>query len=384
MFRFREYRFKYYSIRLVIYIIAITAIGIAVIGSASDYGYEKTQLGGLVAGLFLMAFVSLVDYHFILKFYWLIYLANLVLLLMVRLMGDDGGGAQRWLDLGFIQIQPSELAKILIILFFARFIEVHRENLNTGKILLSSIVLFLFPFALVFSQPDLSTSIILMTVFCTLIFVGGLSYKIIGTILAVGLPTIGILLYKILQPDQSILSNYQRNRILGFLYQESNDPVITAINYQQKNSVLAIGSGQLLGKGLNNNTIASVKNANFISEPQTDFIFSIVGEELGFIGAAAVIVLLFLVAIECIWIGRSAKDLSGRIICCGMAAIIAFQSFLNIGVATWILPNTGLPLPFVSYGMSSLMSLLIGMGVILNVGIQRQLSFKETLYDDEY
>lgn len=384
MFRFREYRFKYYSIRLVIYIIAITAIGIAVIGSASDYGYEKTQLGGLVAGLFLMAFVSLVDYHFILKFYWLIYLANLVLLLMVRLMGDDGGGAQRWLDLGFIQIQPSELAKILIILFFARFIEVHRENLNTGKILLSSIVLFLFPFALVFSQPDLSTSIILMTVFCTLIFVGGLSYKIIGTILAVGLPTIGILLYKILQPDQSILSNYQRNRILGFLYQESNDPVITAINYQQKNSVLAIGSGQLLGKGLNNNTIASVKNANFISEPQTDFIFSIVGEELGFIGTAAVIVLLFLVAIECIWIGRSAKDLSGRIICCGMAAIIAFQSFLNIGVATWILPNTGLPLPFVSYGMSSLMSLLIGMGVILNVGIQRQLSFKETLYDDEY
>lgn len=384
MFQFREYRFKYYSIRLVIYIIAITTIGIAVIGSASDYGYDKTQLRGLIAGLFLMAFISIIDYHFILKLYWLIYIANLILLLMVRFMGDDGGGAQRWLDLGFIQIQPSELAKIMIILFFAKFLEVHKENLNTGKILISSIILFVLPFALVFIQPDLSTSIVLISVFCTLIFVAGLSYKIIGSILGVGIPAFGIILYNILQPDQTLLSNYQRNRILGFLYQDSNDSVITAINYQQKNSVLAIGSGQLMGKGLNNNTIASVKNANFISEPQTDFIFSIVGEELGFIGAATVVLLLFLIAIECIWIGRSSKDLSGRLICCGMAAIVGFQSFINMGVATWILPNTGLPLPFVSYGMSSLMSLLIGMGVVLNVGIQRQLSFKETLYDDDY
>lgn len=382
MFRFREYRFKYYSIRLVLYIIAITSIGIAVIGSASEYNIEKTQLLGLIAGSLLMFFVSIIDYHFILKFYWLIYVVNIVFLIMVRLMGDEGGGAQRWLDLGFIQIQPSELAKILIIIFFAKFFETYKENLNTGRILTFSVFLFMIPFAFVFIQPDLSTSIVLILIFCTLIFVAGLSYKIIGAILAVGLPVFSFLLYKILQPNQTLLSNYQRNRILGFLYQDSNDPLITAINYQQKNSVLAIGSGQLIGKGLNNNTIASVKNANFISEPQTDFIFSIVGEELGFIGAIAIIILLFLIAVECIWIGRSAKDLSGRIICCGMASIIAFQSFINIGVASWILPNTGLPLPFVSYGMSSLMSLLIGMGVVLNVGIQRQLSFKETLYDD--
>ena len=182
-----------------------------------------------------------------------------------------------------------------------------------------------------------------------------------------------------MQDGQTILSDYQKARILGFLYQDSDDPLIVSINYQQKNSVLAIGSGQLMGKGLNNNTITSVKNGNFLSEPQTDFIFSIIGEELGFVGSVAVVMLLCFIVIECLWIAFHAKDTAGRIIAGGMAAAIGFQSFINLGVATWILPNTGLTLPFVSYGMSSLMSLLIGIGVVLNVSIQRHMTFKETL-----
>lgn len=125
-----------------------------------------------------------------------------------------------------------------------------------------------------------------------------------------------------------------------------------------------------------------MKNGNFLSEPQTDFIYAIVGEELGFVGALAVIVLLFLIVVECLRIAANAKDMSGKLIAGGMASVIAFQSFFNMGVATWILPNTGLPLPFVSYGMSSLMSLMIGMGVVLNVSIQRELTFKEVLYTE--
>ena len=145
--------------------------------------------------------------------------------------------------------------------------------------------------------------------------------------------------------------------------------------YQQLNSVMAIGSGQLWGKGLNNNVIASVKNGNFISEPETDFIFAVIGEELGFVGSCTVIVLLFLIALECISIARQAKDLSGTIIACGMAAIIGFQSFMNIAVATMIMPNTGIPLPFVSYGLTSLVSLFIGMGFVLNVRLQRKKNY---------
>jgi len=126
----------------------------------------------------------------------------------------------------------------------------------------------------------------------------------------------------------------------------------------------------LLGKGLNNNEISSVKNGNFISEPQTDFIFAIVGEELGFLGGCTVIVLLLLITFECLMAARKAKDLAGTLIASGMATLIGFQSFINISVATGVLPNTGIPLPFVSYGLTSLLSLYIGMGVVLNVRLQ--------------
>ena len=134
--------------------------------------------------------------------------------------------------------------------------------------------------------------------------------------------------------------------------------------------MMAIGSGMLWGKGLNNNMISSVKNGNFISEPQTDFIFTIVGEELGFVGGCVVILLEFLIAIECVNVARKAKDLAGTCIASGMAALIGFQSFVNIAVATGIFPNTGVPLPFVSYGLTSLVSIFIGMGFVLNVRLQ--------------
>ena len=134
--------------------------------------------------------------------------------------------------------------------------------------------------------------------------------------------------------------------------------------------MMAIGTGQLWGKGLNNNMISSVKNGNFISEPQTDFIYTIVGEELGFVGGCAVIVLLFLITLECLSVARKAKDLAGTSICSRMAELVGFQSFVNIAVATGLIPYTGVPLPFVSYGLTSLVSLYIGMGFVLNVRLQ--------------
>ncbi|MEI3340412.1 MAG: FtsW/RodA/SpoVE family cell cycle protein [Eubacterium sp.] len=133
---------------------------------------------------------------------------------------------------------------------------------------------------------------------------------------------------------------------------------------------MAIGSGQLWGKGLYNNSVASMKNGDYIPEPQTDFIFTIVGEELGFVGCLIVIVLLLLIVFECILVAKNAKDLGGRLICSGVAALIGFQSFVNICVTTGLMPNTGLPLPFVSYGLTSLVSLYIGLGMVLNVGLQ--------------
>lgn len=392
MFQFREYRFKYYSIRLVLFISCLVLLGVQVIGSSIHDGSDKKQLICFFVGLALMLFLSIVDYHFILKFHWIIYVVNLALLIYVKVAGDEGGGAQRWIRFGGIGIQPSELAKVCIILFLAWMLQKYKDKINSPRVLLAAGILFAVPFLLIYTQPDLSSSVVFFAVFCAILFLAGLSYWYIAGVLAVGTPVFAFLLYKIMQPGQTLINNYQKMRFLGFLYQDStaeeltrlgmNISDINAINYQQKNSVLAIGSGQLWGKGLDNNTVASVKNGNFLSEPQTDFIYAIVGEELGFVGALAVIVLLFLIAIECLWIAKNAKDMSGRLIAGGMASVIAVQSFFNMGVATWILPNTGLPLPFVSYGMSSLMSLMIGMGVVLNVSIQRELTFKEVLYTE--
>lgn len=140
---------------------------------------------------------------------------------------------------------------------------------------------------------------------------------------------------------------------------------------------MAIGSGKLTGKGLNNNEVATANKGNFVSESQTDFIFSVAGEELGFLGCTAIILLIFLIIYECMRTGRRAKDLSGSLICYGMASLIAVQSFINICVATGLGPNTGTPLPFVSYGLSSMVSLYIGMGLVLNVSLQKNRTYRE-------
>ena len=200
-------------------------------------------------------------------------------------------------------------------------------------------------------------------------FISGLQYKIIGAVLALAIPVSAVLLYLVLQPDQKILEPYQYNRIIGF-YDKDNEEA-ARINYQQQNSIMAIGSGGLMGKGLNTENVDSVKNGDYLAEPQTDFIFTIVGEELGFVGGVIVIALLALITFECFWTGAHAPDLGGKIICCGFGSLIALQSFVNIAVVTMLIPNTGLTLPFVSYGLSSLISMYIGIGFVMNVSLQK-------------
>ncbi|HJF94703.1 MAG TPA: rod shape-determining protein RodA [Lachnoclostridium phocaeense] len=362
----KPYRLKDYKFSLVILVLAISCLGVLVIGSANE-AYRGRQITGLVLAIILMVVVSLIDYVWIANFYWILYLLSVGMLALVLVIGETVNGAKRWIDVGFTNFQPSELAKILLIIFFARFIMKHEEDLSSRRTILKSVVLILIPLALIYEEPNLSTTICTAVLFCVLMYVGGLSYKFIGTVLLITVPVAVILLSLVVQPDQNILDDYQQKRILAWLNPEeyASDEA-----YQQNNSVMAIGSGQLTGKGLNNNTTTSVKNGNFILEPQTDFIFAIVGEELGFVGCCIVIALLLLIVIQCILIGIRAQDTTGRIICCGVGALIGIQSFINIAVATQIFPNTGIPLPFVSYGLTSLWSMYLGIGLVLNVGLQ--------------
>lgn len=362
----KKYRVRDYDFKLIIMLIAITVVGILVIGSA-DRSYQSKQILGFVMGLFLMVVISLFDYSTFLNFYWIIYIGNLVLLLLVEFFGEKSNNAQRWVSIAGIRFQPSETAKILLILFYAQYIMKHKETISSLKTIISMLVLLAPPLLLIYRQPDLSTTIMIALLFCVLLFMGGLSYKIIFGVLAIAVPLFVIFLTLVLQPDQTLLKDYQQTRILAWLNPAEYS---TSEGYQQENSKMAIGSGELFGKGLNNNEISSVKNGNFISEPQTDFIFAIVGEELGFAGGCLVVGLLFLITLECLMIARKAKDIAGMLIATGMATVIGFQSFMNIGVATGIVPNTGIPLPFVSYGLTSLGSLYIGMGFVLNVRLQ--------------
>lgn len=364
---FKKYRFRDYDFKLVLMVLALSVIGILAIGSAES-SLQNRQLAGVISGVFLMLVCSLFDYSFVLKFYWLMYGFNLALLLMITLLGlgHDSHGAQRWLDIGGFRFQPSEIAKIILILFFAQFIMKHREKLNTVRIIGSCVVLIAVPLALVVKQPDLSTTIVLACMFCVIMFAGGVSLKLVGGVLALAIPAAALLISLALQPDSGLLTDYQRGRIFAF---QAPDKYPDQAR-QQVNSVTAIASGMLDGKGYKNNEITSVKNGNFISQTQTDFIFSVIGEEFGFKGSLAVILLIFGVSLECISVARRAKDLAGTIICAGMGGLVAFQGFINIGVATFIMPNTGLTLPFVSYGLTSLWSLFMGIGFVLNVRLQ--------------
>lgn len=362
----KRYHLKDYKMNLVLLVLALSVIGVFVIGSAEPDNQSR-QIIGLVFGLFVMVIVSLIDYVWLMDFYWLIYGFVVLILGAVLVIGTEVNGATRWINLGFTQFQPSELAKILLILFFAKFITEHEDEISEPRTLLKYAVLCGIPLALIIAEPNLSTTICTALVLCLLIYIGGLSYKFIGTVLVILIPVAVIFLSIVVQPNQPFLKDYQQERILAFLEPEkyASDGA-----YQQRNSVMAIGSGQLTGKGLNNTTTESVKNGDFILEPSTDFIFAIVGEELGFIGSCIIIALLLLIVIQCILIGRRSQNLSGRIICCGVGGLIGIQSFINIGVATQLIPNTGVPLPFISYGLTSLVSLYIGIGLVLNVGLQ--------------
>ena len=361
----KQYKIRHYSFKLIIMVIALTVIGVIAVGSAQE-SLQSKQIVGVAFGVFLMLVISLFDYSALLNLYWLAYIGNVALLIAVIFFGEDSNGAQRWITIG-IRFQPSELAKILLILFFAQFINKYKSQLNTFKFILICIALFAVPAALVYKQPDLSTTIIICLVFCVIMFTSGLNWKIIGGIFAVAIPIAVISIYLILQPDQQIIDPYQKNRIIAFLNKEE---FANAEGYQQEYSVMAIGSGQLTGKGYKNNQISSVKNADFIAEQQTDFIFAVIGEEFGFAGACTVIVLLLGISIECLLIARRAKDTAGTIIAASIGSLIGFQGFINIGVVTYLLPNTGLPLPFVSYGLTSLVTSFIGIGFVLNVGLQ--------------
>ena len=370
----------YFDYLLVLMVFCMVIIGIIAIGSANkintlEIGFNQeflssefmNQIIWFLISIIGMLLAALIDYRFISKFYIPIYIINLLLLLLVLSpLGKTINNVKRWI----FGIQPSEFCKIFMIIFIATFIDKNKETINEFKTLFMLGLLTFIPILLINAQPSLSASLVILAILIFQIFAGKLDFKYIKIILIIFVPIILILAIDILSGKYFILSkilkDYQLDRIISIVSFDLN--TTDSSLYQTKNSAWAIGSGQLMGKGLFN---GSMNQLNYIPYSHNDFIFAVIGEEFGFIGCCIVIFLALLIVGKCLIIASKSIDMLGTLIVVGVVGMLSFQIFINIGVATSLLPNTGMPFPFLSAGGSSMLVNMSCIGLVLNIAMTK-------------
>lgn len=344
-----------------ILIMSLIVIGSAThINTPSDDRYWFVARQGIFAlmNIGVAAFLMNFDYKMLQGYGNKLYLFNLVMLVAVMLVGQSALGAQRWISLGPISIQPSEFSKLIMIISLATMLEKRVGELNTLHDLLPVAAYVGVPFLLVLKQPDLGTSLVFMAIFFGMVFVCGINLRLLGGIFGAGIAMMPILWH--------FLKDYQKMRIMVFM-----DPNVDPLGsgYHIIQSKIAIGSGMLFGKGLFQGTQSQL---NFLPENHTDFIFAVVGEELGFVGAAILLLLYLIVLWRGICIARDASDMFGRLLAVGITSMLAFHVLVNVGMTLGIMPVTGIPLPFMSYGVSSLTTNILSVAILLNIQLRKQ------------
>lgn len=376
IFNVKAYNFKYYNISVLFTVFILSFIGLTVIEVLQDPAdklYER-QIFGLAVGIIAALVVSLIDYHFICKFYILLYLVNMALLVATKLFGKSYHDAQRWLVIPKInlQVQPSEFSKILLILFLATLLNKYRKKIDKIYFLAIACILIAVPLLFILEQPDLSTTIALLLVFASMIFLSGLTYKIIIPLIIIVIPACAGLWWYIQQDFQMLLKPYQQKRILAL----KNPELYPDLMWQQENAAKAIKAGGLTGKFMTEGTDASML-CQKLPAIESDFIFTAISEAYGFIGGCVVVALLAFFVIRAFRIASRASDYLGMLIAGGIGSMIAVQTVINVCVNTSLFPNTGIPLPFISSGLSSLLGNYIMVGVLMNVSLQARNKKKE-------
>lgn len=362
---------------LVLLVSALVIFGIVIIGSATKININgpknefQSQMIWFATGFVLMLLAAFIDYRTISRFYLFLYGINIFLLILVLLIGgDDGTGVKRWI----FGIQPSEFSKVFMIIYLSKFIDKHREKVNNISILLVVFISTLIPFLLIKEQPSLSASLVTLAIMITLLFTGKISYKYIFIALAIVIPIAIVVAIDLHTEEHKILNLFLEPYHIKRLTTSINPDLSSPDYYQTKNSIWAIGSGELRGKGLYQGTINQL---SYLPESHNDFIFSVIGEEFGFLGCVGVLVVMLLIIGRCLIIAGKSMDNLGKLIASGVAGMLAFQTFVNVGVATGLLPNTGMPFPFLSYGGSSMWINMISIGLVLNVGMRKPKSIFE-------
>jgi rod shape determining protein RodA len=356
-----------FDLQLAAYAALLGAIGLIMAYSNSvEQGQSlldgsTTFVRGLMwTGIALIAFViaTVFDYKWLKTFAWPLYGLQLALLVGTLAIGTGVGGSARWVSIGPLQFQFSEIAKILMIIVLANYLGARQGRLTTLPSILGACLLVGPPWVLVMLQPDLGTSLVLLAILAGMLFMSGASLRWLAA-LAIGVLAALPFVWN------NILRDYQQQRILGFL-EPSND--IQGAGWQLHQSQIAVGSGGLFGKGLTNGT---QNQLNFLPVQESDFVAAIYLEELGFLGALLLLVLFAALLWRVLVAGLRSKDPFGTMFAAGLASMILFQLIVNLGMVVGIMPITGIPLPFVSHGGASLISLAVGLGILQSVNIRQ-------------
>ena len=354
------------DLTLIVAAVAIVIMSLVIIGSATHvntpseerYWFVQRQGISIVIDIALAAFLMNFDYKILQRYGNHFYVFNLILLILVMLVGQTALGAQRWIALGPISIQPSECSKLIMIMALAAMLEKRGGKINTLGELLPVAAYVGVPFLLVLKQPDLGTSLVFLAIFFGMVFAAGIRLRMLAWIFGLGIAAMPVVWH--------FLKGYQKMRIMVFM-----DPNVDPLGagYHIIQSKIAIGSGMLFGKGLFGGTQSQL---NFLPENHTDFIFSVVGEELGFVGCAILLLLYLVVLWRGIRIAQDASDMFGRLLAVGITSMIAFHVLINVGMTMGIMPVTGIPLPLMSYGVSSLTTNIMAIAILLNIQLRRQ------------
>ena len=355
---------KNFDIGIVLLMVAIILYGLAVVYSASRGGaagasYVHRQLMWAIAGVAAFALAASVDHKTYPRLSGWIYVINLLLLAAVLVIGHEHKGAQRWLGFGGLTIQPSEFAKVALIVTLAVFLVRHRSRLHEPKVFALSFAHVALPMLLIFKQPDLGTALVLTAIWFGMTFVAGARPgHLAAFVLAVAV--VGFIGWHF-----GVLEDYQKARLTSFINPEV-DP--TGSGYHVLQARIAVGSGRVTGRGWLHGTQGQL---GFIPERHTDFIFTVVAEEFGFVGAAALLIMYFLLLWKGMVIMSETEDAVGRLVAAGVVVMFLFHIVVNVGMTLGIMPVTGVPLPLFSYGGSSLLANMMALGLLIGVGLRR-------------
>ena len=353
----RHFDFLLLGATLLLILYGIAMIHSAIAGSPGLVELPKRQAIYAAVGLVFMLALSLMDYHVLLEFRTLIYLLTVGLLVLVLVLGQATHGAQRWLDVKLFPVQPSELAKVLLTVTLAAHFATHQDEIKRFRVFVLSFLYVLPPIVLILLEPNLSASLSLAVLWLAIVFVAGVRWRYL-----IGVGAVGVLASPL---AWLFMADYQRDRLLTFLNPSHNPDV----RYNVEHALISIGSGGWFGKGF---ALGSQSQLRFLRVRWSDFIFAVIGEELGMVGILVLFALLLIVIFRIFRNAEVSRDLFGRLIAAGVGTLILFQAMTNIGANVGLLPVTGVPLPFVSSGGSSLITLLIAEGLVQSVSLRRQ------------